>query len=137
MLTLALTLVFAAQNLPCPLAADLPRDAAMPVQEAGDGLWIGGLAFTADDVESATVVKEPISDAWAVDLVFTPAGNAKFIRAQQCGVGKPIEISIDRRVISRPVLYEPILGGKARLTGGNMGREEVEAMARQIATRRG
>jgi preprotein translocase subunit SecD len=68
-------------------------------------------------------------------LAFTGSGNAKFLRAQRCGVGRPIEISIDRTVVSRPILNEPVTGGKANISGGWQSLDAVQAVAARILKR--
>lgn len=68
-----------------------------------------------------------------VQLAFTKEGNRKFLIAQRCGVDKFVEISFDRKLISRPVLNAPILGGEANITGG-FTREEAVALAGKIAS---
>ena len=111
--------------------ADDPR----PFQKAGAGLWIGGIAFVPADIADAKAAESEYGPGWTIELVFTTAGNARFVQAQHCGVGKMIEISINRHVLSRPVLNEPILGGKAMIVGDWKTREETEAAVRQILGR--
>lgn len=118
---------------------DPPRnrsfDDPRPFQKAGHGLWIGGIEFTSADIADARAAEGQYDDGWTIELVFTAPGNARFVQAQHCGVGKVIEISIDRHVLSRPVLNEPILGGKAMIMGGWKTREEAEAVIRKITGR--
>ncbi len=110
---------------------DNPR----PAQRAGDGLWIGGIAFTPSDIGSAQAIADELTEQWVLNLRFTPSGNAKFIEAQRCGVGYPIEISVDRKVISQPILNERIVGGQAQVSGGWRDRTEVDAVAQRITGR--
>ncbi|MEP9357304.1 hypothetical protein [Sphingomonas sp. KR3-1] len=117
----------------CAFPENYSIDDARPFQKAGKGLWIGGLAFTRADIAGTRPVESEYGIGWTLELSFTQAGNARFVQAQHCGVGRPIEISIDRHVLSRPVLNEQILGGKAVITGGWKTREEVEAVARRIS----
>lgn len=103
-----------------------------PAQRAGDGLWIGGIAFAPSDIGSAEAITDQVTGQWVLELRFTPSGNARFVEAQRCGVGYPIEISMDRKVLSRPILNERILGGQAQVSGGWDDRTEVDAVARRI-----
>ncbi len=120
---------------PCQPPRNRRYDDPRPFQKAGPGLWIGGLGFISTDIADARAAESQYGDGWTVELVFTTEGKAKFIRAQHCGVGKVLEISIDRHVLSRPTLYEPILGGRAMITGHWKTREEAEAVIRQITGR--
>jgi preprotein translocase subunit SecD len=115
-----------------PIDPGASFDNPEPLQRAGDGLWIGGLAFTPADIGSAQAVNDTTGEQWVLDLRFTPAGRTKFIEAQRCGVGHPMEISVDRVVVSRPVLNEKIAGDQARVSANWQNRAEVEAMARRI-----
>lgn len=112
-----------------------PQSESIPLQKAGDGLWIGGIGFTAADLASAEPQTDEYSGEPVLALSFTAAGNAKFLEAQRCGVGRAIEISVDRSVLSRPVLNEPITGGKANISGGWKSRDAVQAVAARILRR--
>ena len=49
-----------------------------------------------------------------VNFRFNSSGARKFAEATQANVGKPFAIVLDNKVISAPVIREPILGGQAR-----------------------
>ena len=102
------------------------------LQASGDGLWIGGVAFTSSDVESVEVRESRyIPGQWELGLKFTAAGNARFIEAQHCGPGSIVEISLDRKLLSQPHLVETILGGEATISG-EFGRDEWLEIAKRI-----
>src|SRR5205085_10412907 len=52
-----------------------------------------------------------------IDLVFNTGGAHRFGRVTQENVGKPFAIILDNRVLSAPNINEPILGGRAQITG--------------------
>ena len=52
-----------------------------------------------------------------IDLTFNTAGARRFARATQENVNKPFAIILDNRVLSAPNINEPILGGRAQITG--------------------
>jgi len=131
MLLLAATLA-PSQNGCIDLLKGSPMD-VKTLQKAGKGLWIGGIAFVPGDIVSAKPVMDPQTDAWTMQIVFTAEGNRKFIAAQRCGIGKPIEISFDRKVVSRPRLYERIVGGDVLISGG-FTQESATSLARKIAS---
>ena len=52
-----------------------------------------------------------------VNFRFNSAGARKFAEATQANVGKPFAIILDNKVISAPVIREPILGGSGQISG--------------------
>jgi preprotein translocase subunit SecD len=52
-----------------------------------------------------------------VNFRFNSAGARKFAEATQANVGKPFAIVLDNKVISAPVIREPILGGSGQISG--------------------
>jgi len=52
-----------------------------------------------------------------VDITFNAAGARRFGRTTQENVGKPFAIILDDKVLSAPNINEPILGGKAQISG--------------------
>jgi preprotein translocase subunit SecD len=52
-----------------------------------------------------------------IDLSFNTAGARRFGRVTQDNTGKPFAIILDNRVLSAPNINEPILGGRAQITG--------------------
>src|SRR3954468_17336863 len=54
-----------------------------------------------------------------IDITFNTAGARRFARAAQENTGKPFAIILDDKVLSAPNINEPILGGRANITGGN------------------
>src|SRR6516162_9187780 len=52
-----------------------------------------------------------------VNFRFNSAGARKFAEVTQANVGKPFAIVLDNKVISAPVIREPILGGSGIISG--------------------
>lgn len=52
-----------------------------------------------------------------IELSFNTAGARRFGRVTQENVGKPFAIILDDKVLSAPNINEPILGGRAQITG--------------------
>ena len=120
------------QQQECRLADGSEALGGLPLQAAGDGLWIGGVAFSAADIQSVEVTESSaILSQWELKLKFTTSGNAKFIDAQRCGPGSIVEISLDRKVLSQPQLIETILGGEASVAG-SPGQDEWLEIAKRI-----
>lgn len=53
-----------------------------------------------------------------ISLTFTDAGKKKFADATSRNVNRRIAILLDGKVLTNPVVNEPILNGQARITGG-------------------
>ena len=53
-----------------------------------------------------------------IDITFNAAGARRFGRVTQENVNKPFAIILDDKVLSAPNINEPILGGRAQITGG-------------------
>lgn len=64
----------------------------------------------------------------AVNFRFDSAGGRRFARATQENTGKPFAIILDGRVISAPVINEPILGG-AGIISGNFTTDSANQLA--------
>ncbi|TPW29579.1 protein translocase subunit SecDF [Pararhizobium mangrovi] len=111
-------------------------DTSMPVQQAMQGTPPAGTSVlpSQDDpnqhylVEKRVLVSgEDLTDAQPgfdqrsnepiVTFRFDTQGAQSFGRATQQNVGKPFAIVLDNKVISAPVIREPILGGSGQISG--------------------
>jgi preprotein translocase subunit SecD len=52
-----------------------------------------------------------------IEITFDSAGARRFGRTTQENVGKPFAIILDDKILSAPNINEPILGGRAQITG--------------------
>ena len=52
-----------------------------------------------------------------IEITFNTAGARRFGRTTQENVGKPFAIILDDRILSAPNINEPILGGRAQISG--------------------
>jgi preprotein translocase subunit SecD len=52
-----------------------------------------------------------------VDITFNAAGSRRFGRVTQENVNKPFAIILDDKILSAPNINEPILGGRAQISG--------------------
>jgi protein-export membrane protein SecD len=57
------------------------------------------------------------NSGWAISFEFDAAGARRFGDATRENVGKPFAIVLDNKVISAPVIREPITGGRGEITG--------------------
>lgn len=74
----------------------------------GKDLKKSGVSFSGQGVQSG----QPV-----VDLEFTPEGAKKFAALTEANVGRPLAIFLDDRLLTAPVVNEPILDGRAVISG--------------------
>ncbi|MEI6557847.1 MAG: protein translocase subunit SecD [Rhodospirillaceae bacterium] len=54
---------------------------------------------------------------WVVSFTFDSLGTRRFGEVSKANVGRPFAIVLDNKVISAPVIREPILGGQGQISG--------------------
>lgn len=54
---------------------------------------------------------------WVVSFEFNSAGANRFAEITKANVGRPFAIVLDNKVISAPVIREPITGGRGQISG--------------------
>jgi preprotein translocase subunit SecD len=69
------------------------------------------------DLTDAQPAFDQRSNEPVVNFRFNSAGARKFAEVTQANVGKPFAIVLDNKVISAPVIREPILGGSGQISG--------------------
>lgn len=74
--------------------------------------------ITGDQLIDARQEYEQQTNAPVVSITFNGAGGRKFALVTQQNTGKPFAIIVDNQVISAPNINEPILGGRAQISGG-------------------
>ena len=82
-----------------------------------------------DDLIDARAETDQTNGQWQVGITFNSAGGKRFARVTQENVGKPFAIILDNKVFSAPNINEPILGGRASISGGGF----TAATANQLA----
>lgn len=88
--------------------------------------------LSGDDLERAFASFDPQNGQPVVSFRFDPRGASVFGRTTTENVGKRFAIALDGRVITAPVINEPILGGSGQISGGFdvAGAEELSALLR-------
>ena len=89
------------------------------------GKWVD-TGLTGNDLNRATL-STSTNGQWVVDLEFNDKGTKKFADLTQQLVGKPMAIFFNGEMTSAPVIREPILGGRAQISGGDNGFAYEEA----------
>jgi preprotein translocase subunit SecD len=57
------------------------------------------------------------SGQWVVNFTFDSIGTRRFAEISRANVGRPFAIVLDDKVISAPVINEPIIGGRGQISG--------------------
>ena len=97
--------------------------------QEGTGLAVRRLGgIKGDNLTDANASRDPNSNAPVVDITFNPEGGAKFATLTQQNVNKPFAIILDGKVLSAPNINEPILGGRAQISG-NFTADETAQLA--------
>lgn len=91
----------------------------------GKQVWIS-TGLSGKDVSKA-LVSTSQGGEWVVDLEFNDKGTQKFADLTTKLVGKPMAIFFNGELTSAPVIREPIIGGRAQISGGEGGFKYEEA----------
>ncbi len=76
---------------------------------------LGGIR--GDSLTGAQAGVDPQSNQNVVNITFDAQGGAKFAKLTTENVGKPFAIILDGQVLSSPNINEPIIGGRAQISG--------------------
>jgi preprotein translocase subunit SecD len=69
------------------------------------------------NLTDARAGQNPQTGEWVVNFTFDSIGARRFGDVTRANVGKPFAIVLDNRVISAPVIREPITGGRGQISG--------------------
>lgn len=75
-------------------------------------------SISGDRLRDARTGVDEVTGQPMVMILFDDAGARKFALLTQANIGKPLAIVLDGKVLSAPVINEPILGGSAQISGG-------------------
>lgn len=96
-----------------------------------DSLTIGGVIFLQNDFLDARAIFDE-SGAPVIFVTFGPKGKAKLARVTKANIGKPLPLAIGPRILMKPVVRQPILGGTLQISGiATM--DEATALAKAIS----
>ncbi len=76
---------------------------------------LGGIR--GDSLTGAQAGVDPQNNQNVVNITFDAQGGAKFAKLTTENVGKPFAIILDNQILSAPNINEPILGGRAQISG--------------------
>ena len=89
----------------------------LPLQGGGRIAVKRSAIITGEMLANARQEFSPQTNEPQVAITFDSVGGRRFARATQENVGKPFAIIIDGTVLSAPNINEPILGGRASISG--------------------
>jgi preprotein translocase subunit SecD len=94
-----------------------PGSQVLPMTEGGGSIAVKRRVMVSG--EQLTDAKQSFDQDGRpdIDITFNTAGARRFARATQENVGKPFAIILDDKVLSAPNINEPILGGRAQISG--------------------
>ena len=87
---------------------------------------VTGANLVLDEVGAST---DPTRGIPIVVLAFDAEGTRKFADWTSAHVGEPLTIVLDKKVVSAPVVREPITNGRASISGGGVDRREAQRIA--------
>ncbi len=88
----------------------------------------GNTLLTGTDLKDAQAAMNQQNNQCVVNLEFSDEGAKKFADATLANVGRQIAILLDGEVLTDPVVREPILGGRAEISG-QRDLEEAQRLA--------
>ncbi|ODN70156.1 protein translocase subunit SecD [Methylobrevis pamukkalensis] len=95
-----------------PPGVSLLRDDEGRSYPVDDRVELGG-----DRLTDARVGFDPTTNEPMVSFRFDTTGAARFAEITRANVGKPFAIVLDNKVLSAPVIREPITGGSGQISG--------------------
>ncbi len=69
------------------------------------------------DLTDARAATDQQTGQWVVNFTFNAVGARRFADVTRANVGRPFAIVLDGKVISSPVIREPITGGRGQISG--------------------
>jgi len=94
-------------------------DEVLPMQDdpSQNVAVLSNVAVDGADLENAQASTDPQSGQWVVNFTLNSVGAREFADVTSANVGKPFAIILDGKVISAPVIREPITGGSGQISG--------------------
>ena len=94
-----------------------PGSQALPMAEGGGYMAVTRRVMVSGDQLTDARQGYDQDGRPTVDLVFNSTGARRFGRVTQENVNKPFAIILDDKILSAPNINEPILGGRAQISG--------------------
>jgi protein-export membrane protein SecD len=100
-------------------AAPPPEDEVLPMQaNPNDKIVVQRrVAVDGASLTDARAGQNPQTGEWVVNFAFDSIGSQRFADTTRAYTGHRFAIVLDNRVLSAPVIREPILGGRGQISG--------------------
>ncbi|MDI7861764.1 protein translocase subunit SecD [Rhizobiaceae bacterium n13] len=102
------------------MVANDPSEAGVTVMEDEEGHSypvVDRVELAGDRLNDARVAFDPNTNEPVVSFRFDNAGAMRFAEITRTNVGRPFAIVLDGKVLSAPVIREPITGGSGQISG--------------------
>ena len=115
------------------LSATLPEkvDCLQTPSENGDNTDRVAFYITPEKIDRIALVFSDYDNQPLIDLTFSDLGNVEFLKLQKGRIGKSIALCMGNRLLTEPRLHEPILGGKAQISG-DFTVAQIEALIAEL-----
>lgn len=104
-----------------PTARPQPGMEVLPSAEGGrgPGAYVVRKKVEVDgaNLKNAQAGTNSQTGEWVVNFEFDSVGARRFAEVTQANVGRPFAIVLDNKIISAPVIREPIIGGRGQISG--------------------
>lgn len=75
------------------------------------------VAVDGANLSDARASQDPQTREWVVSFTFDSVGSRRFADITRANVGRPFAIVLDDKVLTAPVIREPITGGRGQISG--------------------
>jgi len=75
------------------------------------------VAVDGANLSDARASQDPQTREWVVSFTFDSTGSRRFADITRANVGRPFAIVLDDKVLTAPVIREPITGGRGQISG--------------------
>jgi len=90
----------------------------LPSERPGERIAIRrSVAVDGKNLTNARAGQDSRTGEWVVNFTFDGTGTRRFADITRANVGRPFAIVLDDKVISAPVIREPITGGQGQISG--------------------
>ncbi len=115
----------------CFVAVLYPAGLAAQGADMEKGIWIGDLDLCRSGPVDAAANFEPQNGLPIVNVVLPAPLREAMAELTAANLGKPLPIRVDGRVVSAPLVHEPITGGQVQIAGVDQAEAERIAAALQ------
>lgn len=90
----------------------------LPSERPGERVAVRrSVAVDGKNLTNARAGQDSRTGEWVVNFTFDSTGTRRFADITRANVGRPFAIVLDEKVISAPVIREPIVGGQGQISG--------------------